>query len=236
MHPGSHVLHQVPEGSVTPSPSPTARAPLFDFSSVSDCIIPRQEFCDRLVTACVNHCRIIGYPICISNYEGKYNRNQFIFNFALVLDEDAEWGPYAGVVRKLARILKSLEEQAGFLSREEDLAVDNSPESVLRADRVGSDASSGTVELNGDVSELLLDSSVPPTPAMAAVSSPGRSSSSMKTIEKPAGVTGGKVYALCEMILEDLNAYCECMIPVGTTLLTSSPRHKAIIIQLADCI
>ncbi|KAJ9646459.1 Nitrogen permease regulator 2 [Coniosporium tulheliwenetii] len=82
-------------------PSPTARAPLFDFSSVSDCIIPRQEFCDRLVTVCVNHYRIIGYPICISNYEGKYNRNQFIFNFALVLDEDAEWDDYNTINLKL---------------------------------------------------------------------------------------------------------------------------------------
>lgn len=26
---------------------------------------------------------------------------------------------------------------------------------------------------------------------------------------------GSKVYALCEMILEDLNSYCECMIPIG---------------------
>lgn len=26
---------------------------------------------------------------------------------------------------------------------------------------------------------------------------------------------GAKVYALCEMIMEDLNNYCECMIPIG---------------------
>lgn len=26
---------------------------------------------------------------------------------------------------------------------------------------------------------------------------------------------GSRVYALCEMILEDLNNYCECMIPIG---------------------
>jgi len=26
---------------------------------------------------------------------------------------------------------------------------------------------------------------------------------------------GGKVYAICEMILEDLNNYCECMTPIG---------------------
>jgi len=35
---------------------------------------------------------------------------------------------------------------------------------------------------------------------------------------------GGKVYAICEMILEDLNNYCECMTPIGlfhSTLLPS---------------
>jgi len=26
----------------------------------------------------------------------------------------------------------------------------------------------------------------------------------------------GKIYSLCEMIFEDLNNYCECMIPIGT--------------------
>jgi hypothetical protein len=26
---------------------------------------------------------------------------------------------------------------------------------------------------------------------------------------------GSKVYALCEMVLEDLNNYAECMIPIG---------------------
>jgi hypothetical protein len=30
---------------------------------------------------------------------------------------------------------------------------------------------------------------------------------------------GKKVYALCEMIMEDLNNYCECMIPIGTGTL-----------------
>jgi hypothetical protein len=28
---------------------------------------------------------------------------------------------------------------------------------------------------------------------------------------------GGKIYALCEMVLEDLNNYAECMIPIGTS-------------------
>jgi hypothetical protein len=28
----------------------------------------------------------------------------------------------------------------------------------------------------------------------------------------------GKVYSLCEMLMEDLNNYCECMIPIGMCL------------------
>lgn len=35
---------------------------------------------------------------------------------------------------------------------------------------------------------------------------------------------GSKVYALCEMILEDLNNYCECMIPIGMSSI--SPRFS----------
>lgn len=39
----------------------------------------------------------------------------------------------------------------------------------------------------------------------------------MHGAEEGSGVPGGsKVYALCEMVLEDLNNYAECMIPIGT--------------------
>lgn len=30
---------------------------------------------------------------------------------------------------------------------------------------------------------------------------------------------GNRVFAICEMVLEDLNCYCECMIPIGMYLL-----------------
>lgn len=157
---GPTVLHQVPEGSVIPCrPSPTAQEPLFDFGSISDYIIPRREFCDRLIAVCANKHRIIGFPVCIHDDE-KYQRNDFIFNFCLVLDEDASFGAYASVVRKLARLFRNLEEQGDFLSREERM------EGLVLA---GEEGYGG----------------------------------------------GAKVYALCEMVLEDLNNYCECMIPIG---------------------
>jgi len=89
----------------------------------------------------------MGYPVCIPS--PRYDRNEFIFNFSIVLTEDEEFSTYKSVVQKLADLMKGLEEQSGFLSR---------------------DYSKG-----GE----------------------------------------GKVYALCEMLMEDLNNYCECMIPIG---------------------
>ncbi|KAK5013635.1 Nitrogen permease regulator 2 [Cryomyces antarcticus] len=170
---GPTVLHQVPEGSIIPCPpSPTAQTPLFDFSAISDFIIPRREFCDRLVTVCASHHRVIGYPVCIHAPQ-RYERNEFIFNFAIVLDEAADFSGYLSVVRKLAVLFRNLEEQGGFLSREEEM------EGLIVAGQEGYGG-------------------------------------------------GAKVYALCEMILEDLNNYCECMIPIdesNTLNLKLFPMH-----------
>lgn len=132
---------------------------MFDYKSIADYIIPRREFCDRLVAICTNKHRIVGYPVCIHDDE-KYQRNEFIFNFCLVLEEEAPYAAYASVIRKLARLFRNLEEQGQFLSVEEET------QHLIFA---GEEGYGG----------------------------------------------GSKVYALCEMILEDLNNYCECMIPIG---------------------
>ncbi|KAI5850680.1 nitrogen permease regulator 2 [Tricharina praecox] len=142
---GPQVLHQVPDGSITPSPPPSNEPPpLIDFEHVSSHIIPKQELCDRLVTICTNKYRLLGYPVCLE--DRRYERNEFIFNFAIVLDENAEFSTYKSVVRKLAKLFKALEEQSGWLSNE---------------------------------------------------------------------VTRAGVYALIEQVLEDLNNYSECMIPIN---------------------
>ncbi|KAF2637407.1 nitrogen permease regulator 2 [Massarina eburnea CBS 473.64] len=166
---GSRVLHQVPEGSITPSASSCAlRNPLFTFSSVTSYLIPNQQFCDRLLTFCTNHYRVIGYPVCIR--EGKYSRNEYIFNLALVVEESlSDWVGYGEVVRKLGRLLRGLEEQGGFLSEEE----------------VGMSVWDDEGSYFGDGWRFGMD-----------------------------GGHGSKVHALCENVLEDLNNYAECMIPI----------------------
>lgn len=179
---GSRVLHQVPPGSVIPSSSPSALPnPLFAFPAVTQYLIPTQQFCDRLLTFCANHHRVIGYPVCIR--EGKYSRNEFIFNFALVIGEsEPDWACYGEVVRKLGRLLRGLEEQGGFLSREEEGVWEDERNAGLG---IGDDNS-----VNG------------------------------------FGVGGGsKVFALCEMVLEDLNNYAECMIPIGETISGCASYH-----------
>jgi nitrogen permease regulator 2-like protein len=37
--------------------------------------------------------------------------------------------------------------------------------------------------------------------------------------------SNSKVYALCEMILEDLNNYSECMIPIGEWTISKFKMH-----------
>lgn len=164
----------MPEGSITSSSTPSAlRSPLISFDSVTSYLIPSQQFCDRLLTFCTNRYRVIGYPVCIR--EGKYSRNEFRFNFALVVEESvADWVAYGDVVRKLGRLLRGLEEQGGFLSREEEGMG-------IWDDEGGTGFGAGSEDM-----------------------------------ERKFGVGGGsKVYALCEMVLEDLNNYAECMIPIG---------------------
>lgn len=216
---GKVVAHQVPPGSIsapastktesssTASPAPSDEYPLFDFSAVDNFLIPRQEFCDRLVTVCTNRCRIIGHPVCIQNT--RYERNEFIFNLAVVLDEEAEFSAYTSIVRKLARMLRQLEEQSRFLSREEE-DYDWGTGSIGSVGKVSAIAS---MEGSGELERLpLLDELIEQAAEMTG-------SGLLDAYEKEQGK---KVYALCEMIMEDLNNYCECMIPIGTILSASS--------------
>ncbi|KAJ5543449.1 hypothetical protein N7535_005873 [Penicillium sp. DV-2018c] len=143
---GPKVVHQVPDGAIVPSPTAPSQPPLLIFSDVSFFVIPRQELCGNLLQVCTNGYRILGYPICMKSV--RYDRNEFIFNFCIVLAEEDDFSTYKSVAQKLADLMHGLEEQNGFLSRD--------------------------FSKSGE----------------------------------------GKVYSLCEMLMEDLNNYCECMIPI----------------------
>ncbi|MCJ1359774.1 MAG: Nitrogen permease regulator 2 [Icmadophila ericetorum] len=142
---GPKVVHQVPVDSIVPT-STSTHATLFHFPHFSSYIIPRQDFRSRPLTFCTSKYRVLGHPICIKSPE--YDRNEYIFNFCLVLPQATEPTAFQTVVNKLASLFQSLESQSYFLSQ---------------------------------------DTSVPNT---------------------------GKIYALCEILLEDLNNHCECMIPI----------------------
>ncbi|OQD64492.1 hypothetical protein PENPOL_c007G02265 [Penicillium polonicum] len=143
---GPKVVHQVPDGAIVPSPTAPSQPPFLTFSDVSFFVIPRQELCGNLLQVCTNGYRILGYPICMKSV--RYDRNEFIFNFCIVLAEEEDFSTYKSVVQKVADLMHGLEEQNGFLSRD--------------------------FSKSGE----------------------------------------GKVYSLCEMLMEDLNNYCECMIPI----------------------
>ncbi|PYI05024.1 NPR2-domain-containing protein [Aspergillus sclerotiicarbonarius CBS 121057] len=143
---GPKVVHQVPDGAIVPSATAPSQPLFLTFSDVSFFVIPRQELCGNLIQVCTNGYRILGYPICMKSL--RYDRNEFIFNFCVVLSEDEDFSTYKSVVQKLADLMHGLEEQNGFLSRDHSKSGE------------------------------------------------------------------GKVYSLCETLMEDLNNYCECMIPI----------------------
>ena len=146
--------------------------------------------------------------MCIKD-EVRYDRNEFIFNFALVLEEDVtDWGSYASVVRKLGRLLRGLEEQGGFLSKEEDPRWFEKEDDEWEG-KVVEDEGKAKRQDHGinerDLAKEELDNQIDTT------------NSDVWEVGSVPGI-GGKVYALCEMILEDLNNYCECMIPIGLSV------------------
>ncbi|RKF56913.1 Nitrogen permease regulator 2-like protein [Golovinomyces cichoracearum] len=114
---GTKVVYQSPAGSIVPETDITKPC-LFDFEKLAEYVIPRQVFCNRYVTVCnpENTYRILGHPVCIQ--DSNYVRNEFIFNFCVVLKADADPLPYETVVRRLASTFTEMEIQNHFLSEE----------------------------------------------------------------------------------------------------------------------
>lgn len=89
---------------------------LLDFDSISEYIIPKASLCNHVVTV-VSNFSVLGYPQIIQSQQ--YSRNAFIFNLCFVFASNADTRPYTPLVRKLGRILRSLEAESSFLSTED---------------------------------------------------------------------------------------------------------------------
>ncbi len=112
-------MAQSPPGCITPADNST-RPPLIDFDVLGGYIIPRQAFCNRYVT--INSpdgkYTILCHPVVIAHT--KYLRNEFIFNFGLLVEADVDHAAYARVVRCLAATFSEMEKQNEYLSLDQD--------------------------------------------------------------------------------------------------------------------
>ncbi|KAI1271364.1 nitrogen permease regulator 2-domain-containing protein [Xylaria sp. FL0933] len=119
-HEGTKVVAQSPPGCIVATEfTPHLKPPLVDFDIVQEYIIPRKAFFNRLVAVNTPDGRhsILGFPVSIPHE--RYHRNEFLFNFGLVIGSDVDQIPYERLVRRLAVTFAEMERQNGYLSSEE---------------------------------------------------------------------------------------------------------------------
>ncbi|KAI1424901.1 nitrogen permease regulator 2-domain-containing protein [Xylaria sp. FL1777] len=132
-HEGTKVVAQSPPGCIVATDfTPHLKPPLVDFDIVQEYIIPRKAFFNRPVTVNTPDGKhsILGFPVSIPHE--RYHRNEFIFNFGLVIESDVDQIPYERLVRRLAVTFAEMERQNGYLSSEGEVDDGRRPiESLL---------------------------------------------------------------------------------------------------------
>ncbi|KAI8623214.1 nitrogen permease regulator 2 [Xylariaceae sp. FL1651] len=116
---GTKVVAQSPPGCIVATEyTPHLKPPLVDFDIVQEYIIPRKAFFNRFVIVNTPDGKysILGFPVSIPHE--RYHRNEFIFNFGLVIESDVDHLPYERLVRRLAVTFAEMERQNGYLSSE----------------------------------------------------------------------------------------------------------------------
>lgn len=116
---GTKVVAQSPPGCIVATDfTPHLKPPLVDFDIVQEYIIPRKAFFNRFVTVNTPDGKhsILGFPVSIPHE--RYHRNEFIFNFGLVIESDVDHIPYERLVRRFAVTFAEMERQNGYLSSE----------------------------------------------------------------------------------------------------------------------
>ncbi|KAI1120622.1 nitrogen permease regulator 2-domain-containing protein [Nemania abortiva] len=114
---GTKVVAQSPPGCIVATEfTPHLKPPLVDFDIVQEYIIPRKAFFNRFVTVNTPDGKhsILGFPVSIPHE--RYHRNEFIFNFGLVIEADVDQIPYERLVRRFAVTFAEMERQNGYLS------------------------------------------------------------------------------------------------------------------------
>ena len=110
-------MAQSPPGCIVASPdAPNGKPPLLDFDIIQEYIIPRKAFFNRFstVNSPDDKYSVLGFPVSIPNE--RYHRNEFLFNFGVVIESDADQIPYERLVRRLAVTFAEMERQNGYLS------------------------------------------------------------------------------------------------------------------------
>lgn len=115
---GTRIVAQSPPGCIVPVDG-VDKPCLFDFNVLQEYIIPRKAFYNRYIT--VNDPEdkytVLGFPVSIPHH--KYQRNEFLFNFGLVVESDVDQIPYERVVRRLAVTFAEMEKQNEYLSQDQ---------------------------------------------------------------------------------------------------------------------
>ncbi|KAK3336710.1 nitrogen permease regulator 2 [Cercophora scortea] len=117
---GTKIVAQSPPGCIVPVAG-VSKPCLFDFSVLQEYIIPRKAFCNRYMTVVDPEGRhaVLGFPVSIPS--PRYDRNEFIFNFGLVVEcGGVDQIPYERVVRRLAVTFAEMEKQNCYLSQDEN--------------------------------------------------------------------------------------------------------------------
>ncbi|XDG08604.1 hypothetical protein ABKA04_008219 [Annulohypoxylon sp. FPYF3050] len=123
---GTKIVAQSPPGCIVATTyTPHLKPPLVDFDIIQEYIIPRKAFFNRFMTVNSpdNKYSILGFPVSIP--DERYHRNEFIFNFGLVVESDCDQIPYERLVRRLAVTFAEMERQHGYLSSSSGTSAPN---------------------------------------------------------------------------------------------------------------
>ncbi|KAJ3158270.1 Nitrogen permease regulator 2 [Geranomyces michiganensis] len=197
LHNQQNVRASATTGSAAAAAPP--RPASLDFDSISEYIIPKPALSNRLVTISTPQYKILSHPVTITSQ--KYERNALLFNLCFVFEKNAQTTVYEQVVRKLARVLRSLEVQTAFLSNQSG----SSSASAGAKSATAAPSAAGVLSTSSSSSQHHQNNDQQQT----AVKQPQSSPSHQQSRGDP---TLGDIL---EQILEDLNSYAECQIPIN---------------------